>query len=120
ELYKRYAAILREYSFEDRVEDILDKDKLIELFIENNATYYALIEETTGSKKKYIPNDLPSIIVEKVKQNEINRLGLKVVLRSYQTFGVQYVLHYKNVLLGDEMGLGKTIQAIAIANHLFH
>lgn len=88
-------------------------------FVENSATFHALIEEITGSKKIYTPNDLPDLIVDKVKQVSINREGLGVTMRSYQEFGAQYILFYKNVLLGDEMGLGKTIQAISVANHLF-
>lgn len=39
--------------------------------------------------------------------------GLLCTLRKYQEWGVKYILHQGNVLLGDEMGLGKTIQAIA-------
>ncbi|MET3558353.1 SNF2 family DNA or RNA helicase [Streptococcus rupicaprae] len=88
-------------------------------FVENSATFHALIEALTGSKKIYTPNDLPDLIVDKVKQVNINREGLGVTMRSYQEFGAQYILFYRNVLLGDEMGLGKTIQAISVANHLF-
>ena len=39
--------------------------------------------------------------------------GLICTLRRYQEWGVKYILHQEQVLLGDEMGLGKTIQAIA-------
>ena len=39
--------------------------------------------------------------------------GLLCELRTYQEWGVKYILHQERVLLGDEMGLGKTIQAIA-------
>ena len=44
---------------------------------------------------------------------------LKTKLRKYQEFGVRFILHQGNVLLGDEMGLGKTIQAIAAMVSLY-
>jgi SNF2 family DNA or RNA helicase len=43
---------------------------------------------------------------------------LKARLRGYQTFGAQYAVSRKRVIIGDEMGLGKTVQALAVATHL--
>lgn len=49
----------------------------------------------------------------KIKEQPLFLEGLKCDLRRYQEWGVKYILHQREVLLGDEMGLGKTVQAIA-------
>lgn len=56
---------------------------------------------------------LPEELVKEIQDECFFPDGLLVTLRRYQEWGVKYILHQKNVLLGDEMGLGKTIQAIA-------
>lgn len=121
DLYGSYDFLLKEgFRHKQTFGQLYSDEELKQDFVQNGATYYALIEKLTGSKKSYTPNDLPSFIVDKVKQVSITTDGLAVTMRSYQEFGVQYTLFYKNVLLGDEMGLGKTIQAISVANHLYH
>ncbi|MBP5275009.1 MAG: DEAD/DEAH box helicase [Abditibacteriota bacterium] len=56
---------------------------------------------------------LPEEFAGELSGEEILTEGLNCYLRSYQEWGVRYILRQKRVLLGDEMGLGKTIQAIA-------
>lgn len=56
---------------------------------------------------------LPKQIVEDISKETPLTVGLKCKLRRYQEWGVKYILHQGNALLGDEMGLGKTIEAIA-------
>ncbi len=56
---------------------------------------------------------LPEALAEEIKTETFSLEGLYCTLRSYQKWGVHYILHQKRVLLGDEMGLGKTVQAIA-------
>lgn len=119
-LYQFYASIKSEKYYDIPLEIIdYDKEELRLHFTQNSASYYALIEQVTGAKRVYSPNDLPSLIVKEVSKFEVNKDGLSVIMRPYQEFGVKYALHHKNTLLGDEMGLGKTIQAIGVANHLF-
>lgn len=83
-------------------------------FESNAAAYYALLEKLTG-RKSALPadNGLSAQLTQQIEAVEINTEGLKATLRSYQLFGLRYILKQKRVLLGDEMGLGKTMQAIA-------
>ncbi len=65
-----------------------------------------------------IEGGIPSQMAAEINRLELHTDLLKAELRSYQTFGVKYILTQKNVLLGDEMGLGKTVEAIAAMTHL--
>ena len=56
---------------------------------------------------------LPEELAKEVADECFYPEGLRCTLRRYQEWGVKYILHQENVLLGDEMGLGKTVQAIA-------
>lgn len=56
---------------------------------------------------------LPEELAKEVREENLPLAGLRCELRHYQEWGVKYILHQGNVLLGDEMGLGKTVQAIA-------
>ena len=78
--------------------------------------------EINGLLQKMIPDlfsedegfkGLPEDLAHAIQQQEFNGEGLRCTLRSYQLWGVKYILHQGKVLLGDEMGLGKTVQAIA-------
>ncbi len=84
-------------------------------YSENSANYYSTLEKLTSINKNNINenNGMSDSFVESVNELEPNLTGLKCTLRSYQEFGMKYVLHQGYVLLGDEMGLGKTVQAIA-------
>jgi len=57
-------------------------------------------------------------LTSKIKNLDLDLAGMRSQLRSYQTFGAQYALNQKRVVLGDEMGLGKTVTALALAKHL--
>lgn len=83
-------------------------------FEKNAARYYALLEKLTG-RKSAPPTDsgLSGELIAQIEAVEADTRGLKTTLRSYQLFGLRYILKQKRVLLGDEMGLGKTMQAIA-------
>lgn len=56
---------------------------------------------------------LPEEFAVQIQNQPVDLTGLNCTLRSYQMWGVKYILHQGRVLLGDEMGLGKTVQAIA-------
>lgn len=56
---------------------------------------------------------LPEELAKEIRDETVFPDGLNVSLRRYQEWGVKYILHQGNALLGDEMGLGKTVQAIA-------
>lgn len=84
-------------------------------FSTNSIVYFNTLEELipgilgNGDMEYGLPEDL----AREIQDQTFFPQGLKVTLRRYQEWGVKYILHQENVLLGDEMGLGKTIQAIA-------
>ncbi|MBQ3552561.1 MAG: DEAD/DEAH box helicase [Clostridia bacterium] len=81
----------------------------------NASIYYAELENLGLNWKNQdaAPGGLPAELAAKIEALKLDLRYLKATLRSYQTFGVKYIVHQKKTLLGDEMGLGKTIQAIA-------
>lgn len=86
-------------------------------FEKNSAAYFARLEQLNRDSGTAIDNSysgLPAELVREVQLQQINVDKLKATLRSYQDFGVRYILRQGDVLLGDEMGLGKTVQAIAV------
>lgn len=84
-------------------------------FAANSVAYYTALEQVGKSFGKESVNDtgLSSELLKEIEAHPLNLEGLNATLRSYQTFGVKYIVHQKRTLLGDEMGLGKTMQAIA-------
>lgn len=84
-------------------------------FSENSIRFFNTLEDVNPG---ILGNDdtlygLPEDLAREIQEQEFFPEGLLCELRRYQEWGVKYVLHQENVLLGDEMGLGKTIQAIA-------
>lgn len=77
--------------------------------------YYNLLEELVPGVlgNGDVLYGLPEDLAREIQEQAFFPDGLKVTLRRYQEWGVKYILHQKNALLGDEMGLGKTVQAIA-------
>ena len=71
-----------------------------------------IVPDVLGSDMDFL-SGLPKKLVEEISTEKPVTAGLKCELRRYQKWGVKYILHQGNVLLGDEMGLGKTIEAIA-------
>ena len=84
-------------------------------FEETSANYYSVLEQFQGVDYSEIANKngLSSNLVESINALVPDFTGLNCTLRSYQEFGIKYILHQGYALLGDEMGLGKTVQAIA-------
>lgn len=89
-------------------------------FEQNAPRYYALLESVIGTTidKDKTTGGLSDDFIRSVEQLPLNLSLMKSTLRNYQAFGVKYILHQKNTLLGDEMGLGKTIQSIAAMSEL--
>lgn len=90
---------------------------------ELNAAYYYSVLEQLGAGNMDRPGDMTGGLSEELRREVENTpfegSYLKTKLRKYQEFGVRFILHQRNVLLGDEMGLGKTIQAIAAMVSLY-
>ena len=91
-------------------------------FQSNPIAYYTLLE---GIMPGILGNDdgqygLPEDLAREIEDEDFYSDGLLCNLRRYQKWGVKYILHQKNVLLGDEMGLGKTVQAIATMVSLYN
>ena len=110
---QRADALLKTYSGREGQSD----ESVWADFTRNSASFYAQLdcldhEISAGIDNSY--SGLPAELVRQVEQQPIYVDGLKATLRSYQEFGVRYILRQGNVLLGDEMGLGKTVQAIAV------
>lgn len=109
-------AVFREYN------SIIEakKDVYMADFIMNSAVYYTTLEQ--AGQGLGIPDSsdtgLPAQLVREIEAHQLDLQYLKATLRSYQTFGVKYIVHQKRTLLGDEMGLGKTVQAIAAMSAL--
>ncbi|MCR5303357.1 MAG: DEAD/DEAH box helicase [Lachnospiraceae bacterium] len=84
-------------------------------FEKNSPGYYVLLERL-GQENASLSNiysDISTPLIREISEERLDTSLLKVTLRSYQEFGVRFILHQKKVLLGDEMGLGKTVMAIA-------
>lgn len=80
----------------------------------NAPMYYAELENLgLNWEKQETAGGLPAQLAADIEAQPLDLTHLKATLRSYQTFGVKYIVHQKKCLLGDEMGLGKTVQAIA-------
>jgi len=96
--------------------DVLTDEECWQDYETNSAAYFARLEQLdkiSGIKIDKNYNGIPLELVREVEQQKICLDGLKATLRTYQDFGVRYIVRQQNVLLGDEMGLGKTVQAIA-------
>ena len=109
---ERVGALLKEF---DALE-LPDTETLWKDFERNSASYYAQLDRLDRELGAAIDNSysgLPEDLVRSVEQQPIYVDDLKATLRTYQEFGVRYILRQGNALLGDEMGLGKTVQAIA-------
>ena len=95
-------------------------DTYWQAFCEDPARFYSLLETSEARKARNKKTQGTSYfdvlepgLRQQIESVSLNTRGLNCILRPYQTFGVKYILHQGNVLLGDEMGLGKTVEAIA-------
>ena len=110
---QRADALLKAYTGREAISD----ESVWADFARNSASYYAQLDRLDREISASIDNSysgLPAELVRQVELQPIHVDALKATLRSYQEFGVRYILRQGNVLLGDEMGLGKTVQAIAV------
>ncbi len=89
-------------------------------FSTNSVSFYNVLEDLVPEHFSFSGDGygLTEEIREEVEGTALYLNGLKCQLRSYQVWGVKYILKRQKVLLGDEMGLGKTIQALAAMVHL--
>lgn len=89
-------------------------------FLARPADYFALLAElgfiTEDDEKTH--GDLPTEIIEAVRDFELKGDHLTASLRGYQSFAARFALVQRKVIIGDEMGLGKTVEAIAALAHL--
>ncbi|OKH78010.1 helicase SNF2 [Mycobacterium sp. SWH-M3] len=89
-------------------------------FLTRPADYFALLAElgflTEDDEKTH--GDLPTEIVDAVREFELKADYLTASLRGYQSFAARFALVQRKVIIGDEMGLGKTVEAIAVLTHL--
>lgn len=109
-------------------------DELWDESEQDRSTFYSLLAAATGSGHASTA-DLGNLggglgagaaddgelsaLVKRITSTDLDVDGhLRVVLRPYQEFGVQFALEQRRIILGDEMGLGKTIEAIAAMCHL--
>ena len=102
-------------------DDTEQNDKTVwELFEDSPIRVYNLLEKLIPEAFSSTSNGygLPEKLADQIKTTSFDTTGLKCELRTYQTWGVRYILHQGNALLGDEMGLGKTVQAIAVMTAL--
>ena len=109
---ERVRALLKAYDARETPEE----SRVWEDFQRNSPAYYAKLDAFARALNTRIDNSysgLPEDLVRAVEMEPIYVEKLHAVLRSYQEFGVRYILRQGSVLLGDEMGLGKTVQAIA-------
>lgn len=89
-------------------------------FLTRPADYFALLAElgfiTEDDEKTH--GDLPTEIIDAVRDFELKGDHLTASLRGYQSFAARFALVQRKVIIGDEMGLGKTVEAIAVLAHL--
>lgn len=97
-----------------------DEREAWQLFESDPIRVYGLLEKLMPEAFSSTSNGygLPEKLANQIKTTSFDTTGLKCELRTYQTWGVRYILHQGNALLGDEMGLGKTVQAIAVMTAL--
>lgn len=89
-------------------------------FLSRPADYFALLAElgfiTEDDERTH--GELPTEIIEAIREFELKADHLTASLRGYQRFAACFALVQRKVIIGDEMGLGKTVEAIAVLAHL--
>ncbi|QFZ79104.1 ATP-dependent helicase [Streptomyces fagopyri] len=89
-------------------------------FIARPADYYAMLAELgfLADDAEKSQGDLPTEIVEAIRELRLDTSHLKASLRGYQSFGARFAIVQRKVIIGDEMGLGKTVESLAVLTHL--
>ena len=110
ELNEKFSACVKRLKEEEYWED----------YRKYSIQYGTLLDAMDTEHEKIVVGEfgLDAGLQKEIEKVELDLSGLKTELRTYQRFGVQYIIGQKRVLLGDEMGLGKTIQAIAAMQSL--
>ncbi|MBR4749900.1 MAG: DEAD/DEAH box helicase [Abditibacteriota bacterium] len=98
--------------------NVLSAQKAWEIYEKNSIAIFGMLERLlpdlfTVSEEAGEVYGLPEELAEAIACEDLSLEGLECTLRTYQEWGVRYILRQKRTLLGDEMGLGKTVQAIA-------
>ncbi|MEU1531956.1 DEAD/DEAH box helicase [Streptomyces fagopyri] len=89
-------------------------------FVARPADYYAMLAELgfLADDAEKSQGDLPTEIVEAIRELKLDTSHLKASLRGYQSFGARFAIVQRKVVIGDEMGLGKTVESLAVLTHL--
>lgn len=89
-------------------------------FIARPADYFAMLSELgfLSDDDEKSQGDLPTEIVEAIRELKLDTTQLKASLRGYQSFGARFAVVQRKVIIGDEMGLGKTVESLAVLTHL--
>lgn len=95
----------------------IGKKQTIDIFKNNAAQFYSIIESNNKVSYKYVET-MPNELLKKIQATEVLDYHFIAELRSYQKFAVQFAIVQKRIMIGDEMGLGKTIEALAFLAHL--
>lgn len=88
-------------------------------FLARPADYYAMLSELGFlSDDDKSQGDLPTEILDAIRELKLDTSHLKASLRGYQSFGARFAIVQRKVIIGDEMGLGKTVESLAVLAHL--
>lgn len=119
ELRTALAAVERRGAVLNSGEDVAGGDPW-EDFSARPADYYAMLAELgfLADDTEKSQGDLPTEIVEAVRELKLDTSHLKASLRGYQSFGARFAIVQRKVIIGDEMGLGKTVESLAVLTHL--
>ena len=93
----------------------IEEDRAWDDFSHCSVEYFTILEEVCPERFSQSEDGygLGRELSQNVAATKVQLEGLHCSLRGYQEWGVKYILHQENVLLGDEMGLGKTVQSLA-------
>ncbi|MDT9591597.1 DEAD/DEAH box helicase [Nocardioides zeae] len=89
-------------------------------FVSRPADYFAMLSELgfLSDDEEKSQGDLPTEIVDAIRELKFDTTHLKASLRGYQSFGARFAVVQRKVIIGDEMGLGKTVESLAVLTHL--
>src|SRR3546814_529901 len=75
-------------------------------FIARPADYYAMLSELgfLSDDEEKSQGDLPTEILDAIRDLKLETTHLKASLRGYQSFGARFAVVQRKVIIGDEMG----------------
>src|SRR3546814_2226573 len=62
--------------------------------------------------------DLPTEILDAIRDLKLETTHLKASLRGYQSFGARFAVVQRMVIIGAELGVGKTVAWLAVLTHM--